>query len=56
MSDLDILEIVDDAIRAIFGEFSLEQTQTCSFTNILKCKFIFYILSKWMHVVQKREI
>ena len=41
MSDLDILEIVDDAIRAIFGEFSPEQTQTCSFTNILKCKFIF---------------
>ena len=32
MSDRDILEIVDDAVRAIFGKFSPEQTEICSRT------------------------
>ena len=56
MSDRDILEIVDDAVRAIFGKFSPEQTEICSFTNILKCKFIFYILSKSWMSCKKREV
>ena len=56
MSDRGILEIVDDAVRAIFGRFSPEQTETCSFTNILKCKFIFLHSQRIVHVVQKREI
>ena len=53
MSDRDILEIVDDAVRAIFGEFSPEQTEICSFTNILKCKFIFLHSQQIVDVVQK---
>ena len=42
MSDLDILEIFDDAIRAnkLFLASS-HPNRLCSFTNILKCKFIF---------------
>ena len=56
MSDRDILEIVDDAVRAIFGKFSPEKTEICSFTNILKCKFIFLHSQQIVHVVQKREV
>ena len=55
MSDLDILEIFDDAIRAnkLFLASS-HPNRLCSFTNILKCKFIF-LHSQQMHVMQKRE-